>query len=130
MQHWTDLQNQFVCLCMSQSVSESVRQNELNALQTAIFDPYSPNLPPSRVPGSIVTYCLIWWKLAGKLRLISQHTQRPLTKIISEVRSSAEHETLLSIGLPPLISSHISVSHHIICSKSTKQKYAKSLTHS
>jgi len=38
-------------------------------------------------------YCL-YEKLAGKLCLISQHTQRPLIKSISEVGSSAEIETL------------------------------------
>ena len=35
-------------LCVCESVSESVTQNELNALQIAIFHRSSPNLPPRR----------------------------------------------------------------------------------
>jgi len=34
-----------LCLCVSQSVTQSVTRNELNALQVAIFNRSSPNLP-------------------------------------------------------------------------------------
>ena len=49
---------------MSESVSESVTQNELNALQIAIFHRSSTDLHQlhhGRVPGDAVTYCF-WWK--------------------------------------------------------------------
>ena len=36
-----------VCLCVSQSVSESVTRNDLNALQITILLRSSPNLPPT-----------------------------------------------------------------------------------
>jgi len=45
-------------------VSQSVTQNELNALHIAIFHRSSPNLPPRYSPrrcGTVVTYCF-WWK--------------------------------------------------------------------
>jgi len=46
-QHWTDYKiSLYVCHC----VSESVTQNELNALQVAIFHRSSPNLPSWQCP--------------------------------------------------------------------------------
>ena len=49
-------------MCVSESVSQSVTQNELNDLQIAVFHRSSPNVPRRhRVPGDVVTYCF-WWK--------------------------------------------------------------------
>ena len=42
-------------------VSESVTQNELNALQVATFTDLHQTCHHGSVPGDVITYCL-WWK--------------------------------------------------------------------
>ena len=50
-----------MCLSVSESVSESVTQNELNALQIASSTDLHQTCHQGRVPGDVVTYCF-WWK--------------------------------------------------------------------
>jgi len=43
------------------SVSESITQNALNALQVATFTDFYQTCHHGSVPGDVITYCL-WWK--------------------------------------------------------------------
>jgi len=52
-------------------VSESVTQNELNAIQIAIFPRSSPNRPSwYSIPGDVITYCFWWKSVKPELELI------------------------------------------------------------
>ena len=46
-----------ISLCVRQSVSQSVTQNELNALQIASSTDLHQTCHQGRVPGDVVTYC-------------------------------------------------------------------------
>ena len=67
--------------CAIQGQSGSVTQNELNAVQIAIFYRCSPNLPPRPHPGGVVTCCFSWK---------------------SEIRLSAKPEVELILTIAPM----------------------------